>query len=843
MVDTAHARLWRTGILLALLALVLCAEAAWGVGDPRFAISGGANWAKFDEIGASCWLDWSMNRAAYYAKDDYPYLRMYWRTTANEYTDAQIQDWARTVKAQYGPGVTAVWSASNEPNDRGQANQTPTVFADGYYQYYKNLKIGDPDCKVIGPGILDWTFLSTSVWQKGKDWYEEFRQVWASNPTYSAYSMSLQGNPYPPMDAFNMHTYDLRGVQGTAWVDPDWKYLRDETTACYNDLQTYPETRNLKIWNTEYGSLRAGNLTESADTLGGFCLWLREQPYMERWFFFILSSWDGSWSNTILLNYPDNTINALGKAHYALSTMGNAEVYNMPFNADYTGGAAYTRPGATYSTSFLEDYVQGLNLFPMQGQPFTAGLMRGRTYSGTRRIRRLTLNYRMTCDTNSYRLEIDIPGHTPLWTSGTNTLDQWADIDLSAYEAKEISIGLYCTSDNTYTEATRVAKVQVNNITLWYDNTTAANPVLAKAVADGRHVRLDNMIVSAVCPSWFAVQSPNRSSGIVAIGVTDAVVGTHCTVEGDMATVDGSRVLLSPLLGNRTSGDPPKPLLLNTLSLGGGPSGLQSGVVNDSAADHYAAGLSNVGLLIRTAGKVTYLDPLEAFFYLDDGAHLRDGSGQAGVKVLLPGVPAPLTGATASVTAVSRTTVVSSKVARLLVPGSHQDLSFSAISNYLSNGGFETGTLSNWTSYGSTGGVQSGNWLGGTSAHVGSRFFGAALNGSTKTGGIYQRVAVPAGLGVGATVWSRVFHSGNPATSAQSRVGIEPNGGTDPSAATVEWSPVDVQDASSYSEWRLLTTPSVTCAGGYVTIFLDFKQFNNSGWHINSFDDAKVGTQ
>jgi len=310
-----------------------------------------------------------------------------------------------------------------------------------------------------------------------------------------------------------------------------------------------------------------------------------------------------------------------------------------------------------------------------------------------------------------------------------------------------------------------------------------------------------------------------------------------------MATADGSRVLVSPLVTNRTPGDPPRPLFLNTLSLGGGPSGLQSGVVNDSTADRQAAGLSNVGLLIRTAGKVTYLDPLETFFYLDDGARLGDGSGQTGVKVSLPGLPAPLTGATASVTAVSRTTVVNSKVARLLAPGSHQDLSFSAISNYLSNGGFETGTLSDWASYGSTGGVQSGTWIGGTSAHTGNRFFGTAANGTTKTGGIYQRVAVPAGLGVGATVWSRVFHSGNAAASAQSTVGIEPNGGTDPSAATVEWSPVDIQNTSSYSEWRLLTTPSVTCVSGYVTIFLDFKQFNNSGWHINSFDDAKVGTQ
>lgn len=462
----AHARsaLFIVWLTCCLLAQSHCLAT---VGDDRFAMSGWKGWDKFDQVGSCWWLNWGRSLSATYVNDNYPYLRMYWRTKAGEYTDAQIQSWASTVRALYGPGVTVWWTASNEPNDRGQANQTPAEFAAGYYQYHRNLKIGDPTCKVLGPGILNWTFLSTSVWQKGKDWYEELRQVWASDPVYSAYSMSIQGNPYPPMDGFNLHTYDLRGVQGTPYVGPpDWKYLRDETLACYADLQTYPETRNLKIWNTEYGSLRAGNITDSADTLGGIGLWFRQQPFMARWFFFILTTGDGSWQQTVLLD-SSNNVNSLGKAHLALSTLGNEDVYNLPFNADYTSGSAYEREGSVFTTNLSESYSLGLNIYPQQGFSYAAGQMRGRTYAAPRRVKRVTFNYRMTCDPAFYQAELDIPGQTAIWTSGQNTGDQWADLDLTGYVTESLSLGLYCTANNTYTGATGASKLQVCNITFY----------------------------------------------------------------------------------------------------------------------------------------------------------------------------------------------------------------------------------------------------------------------------------------------------------------------------------------------------------------------------------------
>lgn len=37
-------------------------------------------------------------------------------------------------------------------------------------------------------------------------------------------------------------------------------------------------------------------------------------------------------------------------------------------------------------------------------------------------------------------------------------------------------------------------------------------------------------------------------------------------------------------------------------------------------------GVNNIGLLIKTWGKVTYCDPLGKFFYIDDGSARKDGT-------------------------------------------------------------------------------------------------------------------------------------------------------------------------------------------------------------------------
>ena len=69
------------------------------------------------------------------------------------------------------------------------------------------------------------------------------------------------------------------------------------------------------------------------------------------------------------------------------------------------------------------------------------------------------------------------------------------------------------------------------------------------------------------------------------------------------------------------------PLAIDNAAIGGGPlnqytPGVEGGV-----------GLNNVGLLIRTWGQVTYVDPGDTFFYIDDGANKDDGSGHVGIRI------------------------------------------------------------------------------------------------------------------------------------------------------------------------------------------------------------------
>lgn len=828
-------------LVIVVLLLTSAAGPACAVGDPRFAMSGWAGWSKFDEVGSTWWLNWGHSTSTTYVNDNYPYLRMYWRTKAGEYTDAQIQGWASTVRALYGPGVTVWWTASNEPNDRGQANQTPAEFAAGYYQYHKNLRIGDPTCKILGPGILNWTFQSDSVWQKGREWYQEFRTLWAADPVYSAYSMSVQGNPYPPMDGFNLHTYDLRGIQGTPYVGPpDWNYLASETLACRADLLTWPETQNLKIWNTEYGSLRAGTITDSADTLGGFCLWLRQQPFMERWFFFILRTTDGSWQQTVLLDASGN-INALGKAHYTLSTMGDAEVLNLPFNAGYGTGSAYTRPGTVYrSGGILEDHSLGLQLGLKQGTSFSVGDMRGRTYTTDRRIRRVTLNYRFTCDPALFQFEVDIPGHERVFASGAAAMEQWLDLDLSAYDTNQVSLGLYCVAANTCQEADWVRKLQINNITFWFDDTLDASFAQAKSLPERRRVRLSSAVVSAVYPDCFAVQAEDRSAGIVAIGSTTAQVGDRCTLAGDTLSSDAMRVLVNPEVADVTQGAPPKPMAMNCAATGGGASGLQQAVVDDAAASKYASGLSNVGLLVRTAGIVSYVDPSERFFYLDDGSGLNDGSGHAGIRVSLQGLPVPVLGTPASVTGVCFATLIDGRPARLLRPRGPDDAQFGAVTSRLTNGGFERGDISGWQVIGNHGAAVSGIWYFNISAYSGDWFYGHGTSYGALPGTLYQRVQVDPAKRYDARAWSRVLHGGNNQDSAMNRIGVDPTGGVDPASPAVIWSPWDSQSQWYASVWRELALNGIQPAGDYITLFLETLQQYEPGWHLNCFDTVTL---
>lgn len=377
-----------------------------GWGGPVTPMQGGAF---LDTLGMRWWYDYDPDSGAD-VFPGYDKLYMYWKATL-AYTDAQIQANAAAAAAAY-PGRTVWWAMSNEPNDRGQANQPAAAYAEIYYKFHRNIKLGDPNAKIMGPGILNWDFLSTSVYQRGRDWYDEFRQAWHDNGTYRAYSEANYGVSYPPQDAFNFHAYDLRGVQGTPWAPEDWRYSRDQMLLCYEDLFHYPEVLRKKIWLTEFAALRAATMDENIDLTRQLVGWMRDQPFLERWFWFTIHS-DRNWADTVpprleLLNDQGDRwpVGDLARELATLPRTTRVDPWNHHYEADPP--IVYVRPGLTHTSGIADAGGDHPRFDLRQGQSYEAGSMRGRAYAtAPRAITKATFSYQTNYDNAKVRLFVD----------------------------------------------------------------------------------------------------------------------------------------------------------------------------------------------------------------------------------------------------------------------------------------------------------------------------------------------------------------------------------------------------------------------------------------------------
>ncbi|MFQ3568379.1 MAG: LysM peptidoglycan-binding domain-containing protein [Aggregatilineales bacterium] len=133
----------------------------------------------------------------------------------------------------------------------------------------------------------------------------------------------------------------------------------------------------------------------------------------------------------------------------------------------------------------------------------------------------------------------------------------------------------------------------------------------------------------------------------------------------------------------------------------------------------------------------------------------------------------------------------------------------------------------------------------GPNPRSGARAFNFNKGFATFTAAIYQQVAVPAGATVTGSAFAYLrtcnipegFDNcgSSPESGAFTRVGIDPNGGTNPLAGSVVWS----ASAAPHDQWGQMTV-STTAAGGTVTLFLYTSQtwpseINNVYW-----DDASL---
>ncbi len=153
----------------------------------------------------------------------------------------------------------------------------------------------------------------------------------------------------------------------------------------------------------------------------------------------------------------------------------------------------------------------------------------------------------------------------------------------------------------------------------------------AKSLDDDEEVSLTDKVVT-VGPGLFNgftyIEEQDRSSGIrVACTSGCPDLWKIVSVSGAMdTTATGERYIADATITPSEDSLELKPVSIVNRDLGGEASGLQQGITG-------GYGVNNIGLLVSTLGKITYRDSAGAFFYLDDGSALADGSGNVGVRV------------------------------------------------------------------------------------------------------------------------------------------------------------------------------------------------------------------
>lgn len=134
----------------------------------------------------------------------------------------------------------------------------------------------------------------------------------------------------------------------------------------------------------------------------------------------------------------------------------------------------------------------------------------------------------------------------------------------------------------------------------------------------------------------FYIESADRSSGIKVTG-RNATVGSLVTVSGVAATVNGEREIRATWLASGETGSV-KPLGMQVKSVGGGDWLYQSGPPSAGQQGTYGSnGLNNIGLLVRTWGKVKSVDSTLRTFSIEDGSSVALKC-KAPVGVTLPAV-------------------------------------------------------------------------------------------------------------------------------------------------------------------------------------------------------------
>lgn len=168
--------------------------------------------------------------------------------------------------------------------------------------------------------------------------------------------------------------------------------------------------------------------------------------------------------------------------------------------------------------------------------------------------------------------------------------------------------------------------------------------VESKQAADGASASLNGVVVSRVFGNTFYVQNPDRSSGIRVVASQPFAYGRGAvvSVNGIVKTTAAGERIIELVSSSLLDDDSVEPLKMAGKNLGGADFFYDAEAGTGQKGVPGGSGLNNVGLLVGAWGRVTHAG--SGFFYLDDGSGLADGSGHAGVRVILHSGSTPLAG-------------------------------------------------------------------------------------------------------------------------------------------------------------------------------------------------------
>jgi uncharacterized lipoprotein YddW (UPF0748 family) len=180
----------------------------------------------------------------------------------------------------------------------------------------------------------------------------------------------------------------------------------------------------------------------------------------------------------------------------------------------------------------------------------------------------------------------------------------------------------------------------------------------ARGFPDGTLVAIEGQTVTAAFDGFFYIG--DRSSGLRVVSGEAVTVNRSVTVIGTLALVNGCERALE--LAHMVVGDDTDGVIAASMvqrSLGGGAQNAYTPGVTGGA------GVNNIGLLVRVAGRVTALT--EDGFYLEDGSGLKDAPGNTGVRVWVGSGALPEAGAFIQVTGISSCRASGSAVVPLVL--------------------------------------------------------------------------------------------------------------------------------------------------------------------------------